>query len=135
MSTRDIVCLNCGYAGMLDIHYERDVVLKDRQFQHLGHNPTPAIFTIGARPARSCSLSIPWRSWEKSLSKGFLERYQVYRQDRGAAIDPDGMVSPGGSTGRKAGRRVRLKKQEKSAVLLITPATGHLPESEEGRFV
>jgi len=39
MSTRDIVCLNCGYAGMLDIHYERDVVLKDRQFQHLGHNP------------------------------------------------------------------------------------------------
>ncbi len=39
MPTRDIACLNCGYAGMLDIHRESDVVQRDRLFIHLGHNP------------------------------------------------------------------------------------------------
>ena len=39
MPTRDIVCLNCGFAGILDIYYENDVATKDALFKHLGHNP------------------------------------------------------------------------------------------------
>lgn len=39
MSTRNIVCLNCGFAGMLDIHYAKDDVPKECLFQWLGHNP------------------------------------------------------------------------------------------------
>ena len=39
MPTRDILCLNCGFAGMLDIHQKKDATLKDGLFIHLGHNP------------------------------------------------------------------------------------------------
>ncbi|MEI7673982.1 MAG: hypothetical protein WCK00_17895 [Deltaproteobacteria bacterium] len=39
MPTREIVCLNCGFAGKLDIHHEKDATMKDGLFKHLGHNP------------------------------------------------------------------------------------------------
>ena len=39
MPTRDIVCLNCGFTGLLDIHCDNDITLKHRLFSHLGHDP------------------------------------------------------------------------------------------------
>lgn len=39
MPTRNITCLNCGCAGMLDIHLANDVVPKNHLFKHLGHTP------------------------------------------------------------------------------------------------
>jgi len=39
MPTREIVCLNCGFAGTLDIHHKKDATMKDGLFKHLGHNP------------------------------------------------------------------------------------------------
>lgn len=39
MITRDIVCLNCGFAGLLDVHCENHVVPEGILFHHLGHNP------------------------------------------------------------------------------------------------
>ncbi len=39
MPTRDIVCLNCGFAGVLEIHHKIYATMKDGLFKHLGHNP------------------------------------------------------------------------------------------------
>jgi hypothetical protein len=73
MSTRDIACLNCGFTGILDVHSEGMTFRKIAYSSTWGITLTPAISTISAPLAGSCSLSIPWRSWEKSPSKGFLE--------------------------------------------------------------
>jgi len=39
MPIREIACLHCGFAGMLDIHSQDEVIPKDRLFRRLGHNP------------------------------------------------------------------------------------------------
>ena len=40
MPTRNITCLNCGCAGMLDVHHHaNDVVPNNQLFKHVGHNP------------------------------------------------------------------------------------------------
>lgn len=39
MPTRDIVCISCGFTGVLDIHNEKDLTPNDRLFRHLGHDP------------------------------------------------------------------------------------------------
>ena len=91
MPTREIVCLNCGFAGKLDIHHKKDATLKDGLFKHLGHNPysgdlhyrCPACQIVllvdpMAALGENClegfpGLSIPRRPGKQSGSVGFLQ--------------------------------------------------------------
>ena len=91
MPTREIVCLNCGFAGKLDIHHQKDATMKDCLFKHLGHNPysgdlhyrCPACQIVllvnpTAALGENClegfpGLPFPRRSGKQSNSMGFLQ--------------------------------------------------------------
>ena len=70
MPTRDIVCLNCGFAGVLDIHHKKDATMKDGLFKHLGHNPYSGDLHYQCPACDIVLLVDPMAVREKIASKG-----------------------------------------------------------------
>ena len=71
MPTRDIACMNCGYAGMLDIHRESDIVQRDSLFIHLGHNPFSGYLHYRCPKCEIVLLVDPMAALGEESLKGF----------------------------------------------------------------
>jgi len=108
MPTRDIACLNCGFAGMLDIHCERDDVPKDRLFQHLGHNPYSGDLHYRCPACEIVLLVDPMAVLGEKSLKGSPGMALDCSSGLRSSHSPDNRVSPGGSAGWKAWHRFSL---------------------------
>jgi hypothetical protein len=71
MPTREIVCLNCGFAGKLDIHHEKDATMKDGLFKHLGHNPYSGDLHYRCPACEIVLLVDPMAALGEEFLKGF----------------------------------------------------------------
>ena len=71
MPTREIVCLNCGFAGKLDIHHKKDATLKDGLFKHLGHNPYSGDLHYRCPACEIVLLVDPMAALGEEFLKGF----------------------------------------------------------------
>ncbi|MFZ4441497.1 MAG: hypothetical protein ACOYOS_24055 [Syntrophales bacterium] len=71
MPTRDIVCLNCGFAGKLDIHHKKDATMKDGLFKHLGHNPYSGDLHYRCPACEIVLLVDPMAALGENCLKGF----------------------------------------------------------------
>ncbi len=73
MPTRNIACLNCGCAGMLDARYENDVAQGDRTFKHLGHNPYSGDLHYQCPACKVILLVDPMAALGEKSLKGYPE--------------------------------------------------------------